>query len=170
MRAFRRMLAVLAMLCLIVSRASAGPYSRSSTGSRTGDGSVGEQVPRSVDPYRWRLSKEDPEAKIPVIVQLQQRGHDTAKLARDHGGSLKDSFKFINGFRMELPAAAVARLGTNPAVRYVSVDAAAIAQAIDTSSLQTIYNQVAGSVAAWVLPARASPWRCWTPASTPTTT
>ncbi|MDB4895723.1 MAG: peptidase and in kexin sedolisin, partial [Firmicutes bacterium] len=108
-----------------------------------------DQMPRSVDPHLWRLVREQPGAKIPVIIQLRGPVADPALLVAKFGGRLNGKLRLVNGLRAELPVAMVAALGKSALVQYISVDTPLKLTAIDSGGLQTTYNQTVGAPPVW---------------------
>lgn len=112
--------------------------------------SLGDGVSqKQMDPHLWAAARRNPQGKLTVIVQMHDLAPRPAQVAAAHGGRLHDEFPFVRGFRMDLPAAALARLSKAPGVRYISLDAPLNLHAVDTAYLQTVYNQAAGSSPLW---------------------
>jgi serine protease AprX len=108
-----------------------------------------EERPDRVDPHLWAESKKAGGQKVPVIIQVAGPGQDGELLLKRHGIKADDQFGFIGGYRAELPAAVVERLGRDEAVRYISLDAPVELHGYDLTPLQTVYNQVAGVADGW---------------------
>ncbi|HWI52911.1 MAG TPA: S8 family peptidase [Symbiobacteriaceae bacterium] len=107
------------------------------------------QRPGRVDLHLWTEAQKAPGQKIPVIIQMTSGDQDGKALIQKHGGRTIDQFPLIGGFRVELPAAAVERLGRDQSVKYINLDAPLLLQSYDTAALSTVYNQVINAPTAW---------------------
>ena len=105
--------------------------------------------PGRVDSHLWAESTKAPGQKIPVIIQMNAGDVDAQALIQKHGGLAVDQFPLIGGFRAELPAAAIERLGREESVKYINLDAPLQMHSYDTAVLRTVYNQVINAPVAW---------------------
>ncbi|HWI66198.1 MAG TPA: S8 family peptidase [Symbiobacteriaceae bacterium] len=112
-------------------------------------GQAAAERPVTVDPHLWGASQKARGEKIPVIIQVTSGSQEGEQLVRKYGGRVADQFPLVGGFRAELPAAALERLGREKAVKYINLDAPLQIHAFDTSILRTVYNQVINAPAAW---------------------
>jgi serine protease AprX len=64
-----------------------------------------------------------PQSTLPLIVQKQGTSHAPEARVAALGGVVRRDLPLINGFSAELPAAALAQLAAEPAVRWISLDA-----------------------------------------------
>jgi serine protease AprX len=97
------------------------------------------------------LASTQPGTKVDVIVQLD-RGTSVASgaaLVRAAGGEVTRELRIINGFGAQLSAKAASDLAGKPGVRAVSLNGTVKPSAIDTSHLQTAYNQSIRSNRVW---------------------
>ncbi len=94
-----------------------------------------------------------PEARLSVIVQKAGAGRQVEALVERLGGTVTADLQIIHAFVAELPAQAVARLATAPAVKWVSLDAvmtsSACSQCIDTVSLANNYIRAIQADKVW---------------------
>ena len=101
-----------------------------------------------VHPALLALMEKSPDQKVPVIVQRAPAATSQA-IAKAAGGSVQEEFKFIHSFRMTVPAKTIENLSKNPNVRYISPDGPVDINAVDTSTLETLYPQLVGATSQW---------------------
>lgn len=97
------------------------------------------------------LALTQPGKKVDVIVQLD-RGTSAAygaNLVAAAGGEVTRDLHIINGLGAQMSAKAAAGLAGKPGVRFVSLNGAVKPSAIDTSKLETAYNQSIKSTRVW---------------------
>jgi serine protease AprX len=97
------------------------------------------------------LAASKPAQKVDVIVRFE-RGTSAAQgagIIRAAGGHVTRDLHIINGVGAELSAAAAVDLAGKPGVSSVSLNGAVKPSAIDTSKLETAYNQSIRSTKVW---------------------
>ena len=79
---------------------------------------------RKVSDHLRQQAKQDPKAKLDVIIRFRQEpGAAERTLLKSLGGHVRRQFRSLRWMAVRLPASAVAALGNNPAVEYVATDA-----------------------------------------------
>ena len=82
----------------------------------------------AAQPQLLRLAARQPAALVRVIVQKQAsgatNGTDAEQVVRQLGGVVLHDLHIIGAFAARLPAGAIPRLATHPAVRWISLDGA----------------------------------------------
>jgi hypothetical protein len=81
-----------------------------------------------VQPYLLNLSKQDPEARIGVIIQQNGQAAEFESEIQKLGGIITKDLSIINAVAAEIPAGSVPYLGQLEVVRWVSYDAPAVKQ------------------------------------------
>jgi serine protease AprX len=118
-------------------------------GARAAAPVTGGDGPKKVESHLWAQARAAGGKPVPVIVQLADPAADVEGLMARHGGKVQAKFGFVGAFRTEVPAAVLTRLAADPAVRFISLDAPLRYNALDTTQLRTIYDQLIGAPQAW---------------------
>ncbi|HEX5689045.1 MAG TPA: hypothetical protein VFX76_03540, partial [Roseiflexaceae bacterium] len=96
-----------------------------------------------------------PSSQVSVIVQKLTRDTQLEALVVQLGGTVTKEIALINAFAADLPARAIAQLGTDPHVRWISLDAPVVKTAavcvacIDTTLLANAYANTIGATKLW---------------------
>jgi serine protease AprX len=114
------------------------------------------QQPASIlraHPQLLLLAKEDPTQRVSVIVQMMPSEVNLEAQVERLGGTIAQRFTIINAFSAELSASAIQELAANPAVRWISPNAAmqtsVCADCVDTSKLANNYIRAIRADQVW---------------------
>ncbi len=99
--------------------------------------------PPRAQPVLFHLAAAAPEQMVTVIVQKTAQGNAAEQAAGSLGGRVLRSLEIIRAFTARLTASAALRLARDPAVRWVSLDAAVwetgCSDCISSSNLKSAY-------------------------------
>ncbi len=80
--------------------------------------------PANVDPLLSKIAAENPDQMVSVFVHKADLTDSAESLLAENGGELTKELHIINAFVAELPAYSALNMAANPAIRWVSLDAA----------------------------------------------
>jgi serine protease AprX len=105
----------------------------------------------SVSPALATLAQQHPAQRVEAIVQLDAgtRPGTAKSLVSELGGRTAGELPIINGLVARMSASAAEKLAGRDGIRNVSLNAAVKRNSIDSSNLQTTYNQSVQSLQAW---------------------
>lgn len=96
-------------------------------------------------PLLIKLSQEEPEQPVSVIVQKLVKDHHLESRVEQYGGEVTKQLSMINAFAARLTASKAVELSMDPGVRWVSLDAPVleVSDAEDENSVQLLadFNQ-----------------------------
>ncbi|MBI3973346.1 MAG: S8 family serine peptidase [Chloroflexi bacterium] len=91
----------------------------------------------------------EPDKLARVIVQKKDPAASAKAIAKTVGKAVLSEYPMTGAFVLEIRQQQAAALANHPQVRYVSLDTAVRAQAIDVSSLKTVYQQTLNIPQLW---------------------
>ncbi len=113
------------------------------TAFSAGDGNALTRADTRIQPILQTIANQDPGNLVSVIVQKLPGAQGLEAKVQRLGGRLTADLGMINAFAAELPASAAVELSTDPAVRWVSLNAQMqstwCSQCIDTTNLANAY-------------------------------
>lgn len=89
------------------------------------------------------------DTRVRVVVQKRDQAVRSIDIAVANGLTFRDELPLIRSFVAEMPQGQVLALARDPRVRYVTPDAPVRMTAIDTTALQTTYEQAIGVPGIW---------------------
>ncbi len=96
-----------------------------------------------IQPLLAEIARQSPTERVSVIVQKQTASNTLETQVQRAGGNVTAQLSIINAFAADMTARAAAALSTDPAVRWVSLDApvvsSACASCVDTTRLLNAY-------------------------------
>jgi len=107
-----------------------------------------------VQPLLLAMSREQPNDRLPIIVQKLTTDQRLEGLVEKLGGVVTLDLSIINAFAAEVPANAVTTLAAAAGVRWLSLDAPMVKSGgpdgtINTANLVNVYNRAIGADRVW---------------------